>query len=92
MSSNITKQQINDAIALFLIHNQAKIKQLVKPYKFQLDSLLKSTEKVFHDQIKKDYKEVVHHEICLEVTKNLGVPSDSVLELIQELNLEEYLC
>lgn len=86
-----SKEQIQEAIMLFLLHNQAKIKQTVKPYKFQLDSLLKSTDKTFHEQIKKDYKEVVNHEICLEVTKNLGVSTDNVLELIQELNLEEYL-
>ena len=74
-----------------LIHNFEIYRNLVEPLKEQLKTLLEKEDSLLHDEIKKQYKEMVKSIFLEEITKRLQVTTEEAMGVIEDLNIEEYL-
>lgn len=75
----------------WLLHNQATVKTLLKPLEAQKQEFLKSEAVEFHEDIQKDFLESAKLIIESEIGRQLALPVDSIKEVLEALNLEEYL-
>lgn len=79
-------------IIYWLLHNQSAVKDLIKGLEAQRKELLVSeVNKVFHDDITKEFYAAVKTTIQEEIGRQLGFPADIIREVLDDLNLEEYL-
>jgi len=74
-----------------LIHNFEIYRKLVEPLKEQLKELLEKEDPLFHEEINKQYIEMIKSEFLQEITKRLQVTSEEAMGVIEDLNLKEYL-
>lgn len=79
------------SVISWLIHNQAKVKDLAKPLDAQRTELLSSEPIEFHDDIETDYWNTLGLMIQEEIGRQLGLPVDIIIEVLQSLNLKEYM-
>lgn len=76
----------------WLIHNQAAVKELIKGLEMQRTELFASNvNKVFHDDISQEFYGAVKTLIQEEISRQLGFPIDIIKEVLDDMNLEEYL-
>lgn len=78
-----------EQIIIMLVNKQSYFKELVKPLidaKNMLD-----VNKIFGDDIEKEFKERVFQLFADDITKNLAIPTEDVMMVLENLNLNEYL-
>lgn len=77
-------------IAQYLILSQQRFKIQLQPYITQRDNLLKQ-DSLFSDEIKQQFKELASQIIVDDVTRNMGVSTEEVQAVLDDLNFDEYL-
>jgi len=80
----------NLEVAQYLILSQLKFKIALQPYITQRDNLLKQ-DRLFSDEIKQQFKELVSQIIVDDVTRNMGVSTEEIQVVLDDLNFDEYL-
>lgn len=88
---SFTEAQIKEGVALYLIHVQSKMQRLIAPYKTQRDAFLASEDKLLHDDIRKEYKEIVLTIIAQDVADALKLNPEEVVIAVEDLNFDSYL-
>jgi len=87
------QSMIEEAIFLYLIHNQWKLKELIKPLREQKENLFNQDSeyvRTFKDDINKQYDDLVRKVLIEEISKELTLPVDCVIMTIENLNLESF--
>ena len=87
MHSSTNKEEI----VLYLLFSQDKYKKINEPYKKQLDYHLNTNDPVFHDEIKEQYKDLIKSLILNQMSKDIFVNPQEAMEVLDDLNLDEYL-
>lgn len=80
----------NLEVVQYLILSQLKFKIALQPYITQRDNLLKR-DSLFSDEIKQQFKELASQIIVDDVTRNMGVSTEEVQAVLDDLNFDEYL-
>lgn len=80
----------NLEVVQYLILSQLKFKIALQPYITQRDNLLKQ-DSLFSDEIKQQFKELASQIIVDDVTRNMGVSTEEVKQVLEDLNFDEYL-
>lgn len=80
----------NLEVVQYLILSQLKFKIALQPYITQRDNLLKR-DSLFSDEIKQQFKELASQIIVDDVTRNMGVSTEEVKQVLEDLNFDEYL-
>ncbi len=78
-------------VMVYLVHNQAHIKELVAPYTKQRNDLMAQQPVEFHDDIEKQYLNLVREAATLDVAKTLNVNLVNVKMVLEQTNLKAYL-
>lgn len=85
---DLTPQQ---AICHSLLYKQQFYKELTKPYRDQHKQLLEDEASEFRFDINKQYKSLIIGIIGNDITKNLAIPIEDVIVVLEELDIEGYL-
>ena len=75
----------------YLFKNQDRMKELVKNYTEQKAELLKTEDKVFHNDINQQYEDVTRKIIMIDVAQHISCGADIILEIVEALNIGSYL-
>lgn len=78
-------------IAQHLILSHFRLNEELTPLKTQLRSVLSENDPLFTDDILKNFLEVVKRFLCDDITSNLGVTAEEAYEVLDDLNIKEFL-
>lgn len=78
-----------EQIVFILVNKQSYFKELVKPL-IEAKEILK-VNKIFNDDVEKEFKDKVFSLFVDDITKNLAIPTEDVMIVLENLNLNEYL-
>jgi len=87
---NYSKETVNEAIFLYIIHNFEHIKELIKPMNEAKKLLLENENVYFKDDILKQFKDNVKKIIVDEATIALAIPAEDVYNFLDAFNLETF--
>lgn len=87
----MTDPQEQENILLFLLHNQAKLREELKSTIDFRARLFKMTDPVFHEDIDNEFYDTVRHYLSVSLGKTLAVSPESAMIALEMLNLKEYL-
>lgn len=82
---------MNDLLIIDLIHNQDYFKVLVKDLTAQLKENLVKNDPVMHNDIYKNYYEIVKSTILQDVTKRIGINAEDAMIILENVNWKDYL-
>jgi hypothetical protein len=82
---------VEDSIFMYLVYNQERFKIELSEFVKQRDSLLKSEDSSFHEEIQDQFKAYALSVLVDNVTKHLAISSEDAIIVIENVNLDEYL-
>lgn len=82
---------MNPEITDWIVLNMAYIQELLHPIKAQKEKAFHDQDLIFHDDIKKQYVDIVREIICIEISKSIACSSEDIYDTIDEGTWEE-LC
>lgn len=82
---------VEDSIFMYLVYNQGRFKIELSQFVKQRDSLLKSEDSSFHEEIQDQFKSYALSVLVDNVTKHLAISSEDAIIVIENVNLDEYL-
>lgn len=82
---------LKDKVIEFLIQNKQDVLDDLHPLEEQLVLLLEIEDKVFHNDIKRQFSECIQESISDLIAKNLQLDPLSVLLVVEELDTGEFL-
>lgn len=85
-----TEQQ-KQMIMYWLLHNQATVKNVVDRLAKEKAGLLKTEPKEFHEDIQKDFIKTIRLLMEEEISRQLGFSTDIIREVLETLNISEYI-
>jgi len=74
-----------------LISYQETVRKSLEPLAKYRTALKKEENKVFHDDIDKEYYETVKSTLANHLAVNVGLAMDDSIALVEDLNVQEYL-
>jgi hypothetical protein len=83
--------EVANIVMYYLVNRQQDIKSFSKVYQDQMNKLLQEQPKELHDDIKKQFKNIVVTKMSDDITKDQALPIEDVLIMLNDLNLDEYL-
>lgn len=78
-------------IRSWLEHNISSLPEEYQHITKTKNDLLKSEPIELHDEILREYEEMVKRMISVELGKTLGVPPDAVMIVLEEINIGDFL-
>lgn len=88
---SVRNPTVEDSVFMYLVYNQERFKIELNPFVKQRDSLLKSEDSSFHEEIQDQFKAYVNSVLMDNVTKHLAISSEDAIIVIENVNLDEYL-
>ena len=85
------RSQVNTIIIDYLISNHQIIKEAMKPYKIQRDTLMAHNSRDHYKQIQKQYLDRARYMISSNLAYAYGIDTESVLVMLDSFDLTEYL-
>lgn len=85
-----TDQQ-KQMIIYWLLHNQAVVKNVADRLTKEKLDLLNTEPKEFHDDIELDFIKTIKLLMEEEISRQLGFSTDIIREVIESLNIAEYI-
>jgi hypothetical protein len=80
---------LKNEIQEWLIVNTPHIKELTEPYKKNKLLAFQTQEVVFHDEIERQYRQIVTEIIGVEISKSIGCSLESFYDTIDDETWEE---
>lgn len=74
-----------------LVNKQPYFKELVSPFIQAKEALYKMQGRTFEQEIEEQFKDNVFKTIADDISYNVGVSTDEIYEVLENLNLENYL-
>jgi len=82
---------MNPEITDWIIVNMGYIKELVHPIKLQKENAFKQQDVLFHDDISKQYVDIVKEIISIEISKSIACSTEDIYATVEDGTWEE-LC
>jgi len=87
----LTQHDVNEVIFQFLMQNHFHFKEATRKYREQKENLLLTEDPSFHDEIEKQYEDIVKQLLVDEVTKQFAFPVESVIISLEGVNISAYV-
>lgn len=82
---------VKDKIITYLVDNHEHIRERVRSYTNDKLDYLEKYNKVFHDDIRDGYLEVVTSYLVTDLANRYAISAEDVLVVLEDLDLEQYL-
>ena len=82
---------MNPEITDWIIINMGYIKELVHPIKLKKENAFKQQDVLFHDDINKQYVDIVREIISIEISKSIACSTEEIYATVEDGTWEE-LC
>ena len=80
-----------DKILDYLVYNHSHLLNEVKSLVERKSYLYRAEHMVFHDDLELQYKANLRSIIVNDITKNLNVPIEDAIIVVESINLDRYL-
>lgn len=89
--AEFTQQQVAEMIALWVIHEQTRMKTLCKDVLEQRANLLREEDVVYHDDIKKECDNILKNILITEMGRDLALDASALTTIVQDIDIIGYL-
>jgi len=86
-----SEAEIKEAVMWYVIHNQHHLKEELKDLIQQRNDLIKKEDEVFHDDITTQFEKMAKSIICEKIGKDLALSPESVIIILDDLNMDELI-
>lgn len=85
------EKTLAENIFMYLLYNQDRFKIELSAYLKQMEELMIAEDRVHRPEIRDQFETIARQHIMDDVTKQLAIPTESAIIVLENLNIREYL-